>query len=76
MVRKFLTQTVTINTRKGPMPVPMKELYAASCQSGVIVRFNQQMVQEAHETDAYTGQPTEREPAVVYGTWPTPSGPV
>ena len=76
MVRKCLTQKVTINTPKGPMRVPMKELYAASCQSGVIVRFNQQMVQEAQETDASTGQPIEREPAVVYGTWPTPSGSV
>ena len=29
MVRKCLTQKVTINTPKGPMRVPMKELYAA-----------------------------------------------
>lgn len=73
MVRKFLTQKVTVDTPKGPMLLPMKELYSAICQDSGVLRLNEQMVQSAHETDATTGEPIEREPAVIYCTWPNPN---
>ena len=72
MLRKFLKHKVAVNTPNGPMRWPVKELYGAVCKDGVVQRLDEETIQSAHETDASTGEPREREPAIVYCAWPKP----
>lgn len=66
ILRMFLPDKVTIDSPKGKIEIPRKDMYHFSFDADYIILFDEEETYESQNTDAFTGAPLEHEQGVVY----------
>lgn len=66
VLRIFLPDKVTIDTPKGKIEIPRKDMYHFLFTANEIILFDERETYESQNTDAFTGAPLEHEKGVVY----------
>jgi hypothetical protein len=69
IVRTFTGRKTMVNTPRGEMMLPIKQVRGISCGRGRWIRLSAEEMLEASTQDAKTGEPIERERAVEYPEW-------